>query len=440
MSLARGKLLRHAVLLAAVLALLIPVILIERGVLQRTEGNFTLPHDQSFITIAVGKNLAFFGVWGLSKHAFQPAASSLIYPVVLAPFFFIAGAHLLIPLMINVIAAILLLRVVQRSLRRWGARPGVQLTILLLLVFCIPLFLLVISGMEYTLFLLLLALFWTRRPDRSGEQLPWPIYAYAFLLVATRYEGMVPIAAICVQLLFWRRRRLALWLALAGIAPILLFGIISLSKGGHFIPQALLQPLGAGIYTAAIVGGVFIIAALTAPQQYNLPLQYKRQAITYSLFGLIAIIRTTTLLGDITRTSVNTYYQQIQTVRFVHRYYNRAGISLNETGALSYFSEGRKIDLTGIANYSVRMGKGWRYWSPMVTDSLSRWEGARLGILSGPQSGSRPAGSWDKVASWNNPINSVSFYALDTAFGRQLRLHLKEYEKSLPAGMQVRYY
>lgn len=445
MPLSRGKVLTWAVLVIVLFALLLPVVLVERQVLSRTEGNLILPQDQSFISIDVGKNLAFYGVWGLSKHAFQPAASSLIYPVILVPFFFIAGAHLLIPLLINAIAAILLIGVVQRQLIKKGLPPLVQLAVLLLFIFFTPLSLLVISGMEYTLFLLFVALLitsfsgaagglWIRRPAKSIDRLPWSVYLYAALVVAARIEGIILIAAICIQLLYWQRQQIALRLGVAGIIPILLFGLISLSKGGRFIPPAMLLPLGGVIYTAALVGTALLVLVLAAR------LQYKRQWMVSSLFGVIAIIRTTSLLEYVSDTTIETYHQQIQAARFVHRYYYQAGVSLNETGAVSFFSEGRKVDLTGIATYSFLRGKERHYSSPMLTDSISQWEGARLGILSGPQSMQKPAGRWGMVASWNNPHNIVSFYTLDTATGRRLKEQMQEYQRLLPAGIQVRYY
>ncbi len=207
--LSSAKLGSYFVLLVSVLALLLPVILIERNILSHTGGNFTLPQDESYTNIAVGKNLAFYGVWGLSKYAFQAASSSLLYPLVLVPFLFIVGAHLILPILVNAIAAILLLGVLQRVLRGRGLSLAAQLVKLLLVVFLSPLPLLVISGMEYTLLLLFLALFLNAfsRPRR------WPLYVFAALLVATRYEGLVILAVACAILLYRRQRSAALWLS-----------------------------------------------------------------------------------------------------------------------------------------------------------------------------------------------------------------------------------
>ncbi len=64
-------------------------------------GSVLFPQDNAFVDITVARNMAFFRVWGLSKYAFQSASTSLLYPLVLAPVFFIFGAHLVIPLVVN---------------------------------------------------------------------------------------------------------------------------------------------------------------------------------------------------------------------------------------------------------------------------------------------------------------------------------------------------
>src|ERR1700749_3014039 len=119
-----------AVLAAAVFLLLASIYLIEAPVLRQTHGSLLFPLDNSFVNLTVARNLAFYQVWGLSKYAFQSASSSLLYPIVLAPVFFIAGAHLLVPLVINFLAAVYFLVALQRVLIRRGVTPMRQLLVL----------------------------------------------------------------------------------------------------------------------------------------------------------------------------------------------------------------------------------------------------------------------------------------------------------------------
>src|ERR1700744_1645415 len=109
-----------AVLVAAVFLLLASIYLIESPVLHHTHGSLLYPMDDAFVNLTVARNLAFYQVWGLSKYAFQSASSSLLYPVALAPVFFIAGAHLWVPLVVNFLAAGYFLLALQRVLIRRG--------------------------------------------------------------------------------------------------------------------------------------------------------------------------------------------------------------------------------------------------------------------------------------------------------------------------------
>src|ERR1700722_1141511 len=143
-----------AILIGAILLLGLTTTLLELPVLRHTRGGVLFPLDQAFLNISVGRNLAFYQVWGISKYSFQSASSSLLYPLVLAPVFFIAGAHLIIPLIINLLAAIYFLYRLQQTLFRRNLTAPRQLGIMLAAMVLTLLPLLVVSGMEYVLQLL----------------------------------------------------------------------------------------------------------------------------------------------------------------------------------------------------------------------------------------------------------------------------------------------
>ena len=146
--------------------------------------------------------------------------------------------------------------------------------------------------------------------------------------------------------------------------------------------------------------------------------------MTGTLLGLFALTRLSTFSEDVIRNSIDTYQQPVQAARFIHRYYYKYGLGLNQLGILSYFSEGRKVDITSL-----------------YSDSLSQKAAARMAIVIGERPGAqRLSHRWDKVACWYNPGNSISFYASDTGTGRRLKENLREYQRLLPGGLQVRYY
>ena len=244
MSLLHVKNYRLTVLTIAITATLIPLYFMESKVLQHTHGVFAYPLDDTYIHLAVAKNLAMNNIWGISAHKFASASSSILYPLVLAAIFKIAGAHIVIPFVLNIIVAIIFLIVVQSWLDRQEINPSAQLAILLTGVFLTPLPLLIMVGMEHTLHLLFLFLFitsFTASFEKAKTIRFRPkVYIYALLLIATRYESMSVIILSCLLTAFYRNWGATLRLFLVGATPILIFGIYSLTKGSDFIPNSVL--------------------------------------------------------------------------------------------------------------------------------------------------------------------------------------------------------
>ena len=271
MSLPGGKVAKYAILIMAIAAMLIPIIVIENNVLQHTQGNVTYPRDNVFVNLTVARNLAFNEVWGITKYSFQFASSSPLYTILLALVYFIAGSSLVIPLIINGLAAIFLLFMVQRWLIRRGLPPGGQLLILLLVIILAPLPLLVISGTEHTLQLLLSFLFISTFAEaaianpsqKATTKLSRWVYIYGALMLLSGYECSV-IALVACGFLLWRHQRSqAAKLAAAAFLPILLLGLLSISKGGYFLPNPLLLDSATTTYSEAfLVGNTIIVVGV----------------------------------------------------------------------------------------------------------------------------------------------------------------------------------
>lgn len=242
---------------------LLPVLFIEAMILADTNGTFMYPVDDTFIHLAIAKNFAFHGVWGISAHEFASASSSILYPLILTGILKIVGLHTIIPFLVNLVAATGLLIVVRSWLQRQEISPANQLWVLAGLIFFTPLPVLAMSGMEHTIQLLFCFLFIWSFADNLGRlvesrekestmkewKFPSSVFIYAFLLTLTRYEGMTIIGISCLILLAYRRWWLAFQLGMAGFLPILVFGIISLYMGSFFIPNSVLLKSGAPPFT-----------------------------------------------------------------------------------------------------------------------------------------------------------------------------------------------
>ncbi|GGB19734.1 hypothetical protein [Puia dinghuensis] len=449
------------VLLAAIVALVVPIILLENNVLRHTNGNIAFPLDSAFLDISVGKNLAFYSVWGVSKYAFQSASTSLLYPVLLAVIFFVIGSHLIIPIVLNGVAAICFVYALQQALIHRGIKPLHQLIILLAVIFLAPLPLMVVSGMGYTVQLLFCFLFMESLAtaiDQGVSQLPRRVYLYGLLAVATRYEDIVLVALACLLLVSINRRREALQLAGISLLPPVLFGVISLSKGSYFLPNSLvLGPYPSYILYLAIAG--LIIGCLFIWQYRQLavgPVEgrgtirprtsiYRLSFALLTVLGLPFIARNIATLRHFEGDSIRIYEQQYPMAAFVHRYYHRQTIGVNNIGAVAWFSDGRKLDFTGEASADVIKSQREHSWGPVLADSLSRKDGVRAAIVSDPWFSPGELPKWSKVASWKLPDTQSSsgevlnFYGInnDTSW---LRKSLHDYELYLPARIAVKYY
>ena len=458
------------ILVIALLALIIPVILLEQSLLHHTDGHIVFPLDNAFVDITVGRNLAFYQVWGVSKYAFQSASSSLLYPVALAPIFFLIGQHLIIPILINGLAAIFFLTSLQQALIRRHIRPAGQLGILLLIVFLTPLPLLVVSGTSYTLQLLFSLLFleslavairhnkarlprpiYPPPPHQGISPLPRSVYLYGILMIAARYEDAILLLLACLLLLALRRPAQAAKLALISLSPVAVFGAISKLKGSNFLPNSLFlgpySPYTIGLLLLSLLAGALLIAQYgrlaTAQKPVN---PYHLTLTLMTLAALPFITRNITVLRHFQEDSVRIYQQEYPLAAFVHRYYRRANVGVNDIGAVAFFSDGRKLDFTGIASADVARHRSDHSWNPQWADSLSRKNNINTVMVSDPWFSIEQFPRWGKVASWRLPDSehskgrTYSFYVTNQRDTSWILRCLRDYQQALPPSVEVRYY
>jgi hypothetical protein len=103
-----------------------------------------------------------------------------------------------------------------------------------------PLATLALIGMEHVLQAALTVAFVLEaaRVVSGEEKRTWPLLALASALLATRYEGVFPVGIACALLALRKRFGLAGALAIAGAAPVVLFGLYSMAHGSLFLPNS----------------------------------------------------------------------------------------------------------------------------------------------------------------------------------------------------------
>lgn len=280
------------VLIVGLVAVALPVAAIEFYVLRHTGGTFMYPLDDTFIHMALAKNLSIYGNWGINPVEFASASSSLLYSLLLSGLFKLFSVKTIIPFVVNCLVAVFLLV----SLRRWLEKEGVsglgQLVILLCVVVLTPVPILVISGMEHGLQCLFSFLFivgfsgWVER-ELSGSggkwKLPCWVVIYGVMVTFIRYEGLFLIAIACLILAWHRQWRAGFRLGLISVLPLVVFGAWSVAKGSYFLPNSVL--LKGGQASLSISGiaqwlNTLLVEKLTVVKTDGLPAGAPRPGIS----------------------------------------------------------------------------------------------------------------------------------------------------------------
>jgi hypothetical protein len=209
-----------------------------------SDHHFIYALDDTYIGMAMAKNLALHGVWGVSPYGFTSSDSSLLFPLLMAAAFRIVGVRVAVPLVLSWVAGLAAVYAAGRLVSRYLERAG-QMVALLLFVLCTPLFVAGTIGMEHSLHVLLTLIFLGyflrgEKPERDADGVGRlaAMAAVTAVMVAARYEGLFLVApAVCV--LAGERRWKAAGAILAGAAlPVAVYAAFSMAHGGYWLPNS----------------------------------------------------------------------------------------------------------------------------------------------------------------------------------------------------------
>lgn len=199
--------------------------------------------------MAVAKNLAQYGVWGVTKDNFSSSTSSLIWPLLISFIYFIFGVNEITPLILNILIATALIWFVYVIFKRYNFNALFTFIILLIIIFSTPLPLLIFIGHEHILHALisinlvyLTAIIISNDNLRNESRVNFYkiiLLLLSLLLIMTRYEGLFVIIVICILFIFHKRYLYAFGLISISTLPIITYGIVSLSKGWYFLPNSI---------------------------------------------------------------------------------------------------------------------------------------------------------------------------------------------------------
>jgi hypothetical protein len=248
----------HWPFIAATLVLYATIAAIALLAIRQNGGHFSYAYDDPYIHMAIAKNFALHSVWGVTQYGFSSSTSSLLWPALLSAVYALFGVSELGPFIINIVLATLLIWLVCILLRRQGLSPLLTFVTALALIFFTPLPTMIFAGMEHILhalltigFVYLSALILTSKNASLWQFALWLVLGA--MMTATRYEGLAVILVALVLLLVRKRYWYSLALAVISAAPLVTYGIISLTKGWYFLPNSALLK---GVFATLSVGGI----------------------------------------------------------------------------------------------------------------------------------------------------------------------------------------
>ena len=230
---------------------------------------FCYPLDDTYIHMALARQLATSGTWGLEPGVPVFASSSPLWTVVLAIVFKIFGARDWIPLILSYAFAFGSVILAFRLWERAGLKTAQAVWAGIALVAVIPFTTLSNLGMEHALhfFLVEATLLgaWDCLSDGNSSR-----KSVAFLLVSAalatgaRYESLFIVAPLALLFALRRRFALACLLMVAAFLPVVAMGFYALSCDRPFFPASLLMKANVGGLDSIVTGIIAIYEGINS--------------------------------------------------------------------------------------------------------------------------------------------------------------------------------
>lgn len=501
-----------------------------------THGHLVYVIDDPGIHLAMARNLAQNGTWGVSPGVYEPASSSPLWTLMLAGVIKVASPLASVaPLVVNLAAGVWILWVFATQQRltmlargHWGSWAFV-----ILLPLC-GMFLpgLAYTGMEHTLHaaiaLQVLVLLTVLIGGHASRRQQVAYFALLAMGSFVRLETMFLAAGCGAALLFatserfsgaeiasrWPAKRRVVNVvgtAVAAGIPVLIIGGINKAFDRHFFPNSVVAKTALGknqgllpgwqtlldrlnqdvllglLVTIAIVYLIFVFSgfrghsaglamafAVTAVlhvafAQVGWYERYQAYLVIAGLFlmlrlgsevvlprwreaalmGLAVVLvlfsaQRTHLLVTAPLASSNTYRQQYQVGRFMHRYYDGKPIAVQDLGYIAYLHNGPIVDVNGLGSHEVLdLMKAHRFGKQAMRDLIDRNHVQAIVLFADAYGFGLPK-KWIGVGEWKlgqkkvSPLYStVTFYAPTPALAKQLERNLGAFRPELPAGVKT---
>ncbi len=236
---------RYWPLIIAAVVFWITIFTLFRESIAINQGVFTYVLDDTYIHMAIAKNLALHGIWGVDKYGFTSSSSSPLWILLLSAVYFLFGVTTFAPLILNIILATILIFISYSIFKFYKLPSMYNLIFLLFLIFFTPIPAMVFTGMEHVLQIVLIISFvfiavQVLSKDKASNLEYYMLLILAALVVAVRYEDAIVVSMVAAVFLLQKRFQNFLSLVSASIIPVLAYGVFSTMNGWFFLPNSLI--------------------------------------------------------------------------------------------------------------------------------------------------------------------------------------------------------
>lgn len=232
-----------SIIISLVVFIVITLYLLSSS-LKQTSGHFGYPLDDTYIHLAMAKHFVKRCSWGVSLYGFSSSSSSPLWTFLIGSLFKILRISDLIPVILCLLIAVFTIIIMAFFLKKDFSPISITAILISIIIFS-PLPIMVLTGLEHLLhsflnFILLFLLADSLSETTISRRHSFLILFLCGLLTITRYEGIFLIVIASLLFLIYKRFSKAIFIALAGAFPILLYGAISTINGWFFLPNPIL--------------------------------------------------------------------------------------------------------------------------------------------------------------------------------------------------------
>lgn len=208
-------------------------------------GNLIYSYDDAYIHMAIAKNTAIHGIWGINSDTFSSCSSSPVWTLLLTGSYILCGPAPITPLILNNLFGSLIIFVIFFIFRRENIKSKTFYIFLSASILLIPIPGLAFTGLEHLLHILLtISLVYFSAEVISADKpvnkhLIW-LCIISFIIPAVRYEGLLIVVFTALLLVLNKKFFAGAFIFVLSLIPISLFGFYSISKGWSFFPNSLL--------------------------------------------------------------------------------------------------------------------------------------------------------------------------------------------------------